>query len=309
MAPVPLAGAGDGGPALELRREPSAPARLAPMPAVEEGPFVRAVPAGAAAFGGFLDGVQESRVAAWLAEGVPLVVGRVGAAVLAREGRDLRAWPGGVRERTVVVAPQALLDAATWAEVATIATVVDSGASADDRHPDRLVSAAVHAVEQVRAAEERALAEQWADDALEPLCVDGSIAALGAAAHAPRIVGLVKSHRTLVVAPEELPALLALPEGSRTRVVALTGSHHRSTVWTWYLRLRAPVATDPLFGLVRVELADAGEPTARADTVSGWVLAERTPLALPDARWDVMPYGIARCETYLKRGLGLRTGA
>lgn len=287
------------GPPLEARADRAAPPRVSPMPAVEALVAPRPVPATGAAFGGFLDGVQGSRVAAWLPGGVPLVLARVAAVVLAREGRQLRTW-GGIRERHVCVAPRARVDDATWEALAAAVPLVDSGAAADTWHPDELLSRAVHAVEALRAAEERALAERWAHEGVAPLCADGSIAALGQAAHAPRIVGVVKSHRTLLAAPADLPALLALPEGHRTAVLALGGSHHRSAVWTWYLRCRAPQAQDPLFGLVRLEIADQGDPTARADAASAWVLADRTPLALPDARWDVMPYGIARCEALLR---------
>jgi hypothetical protein len=287
------------GPPLEARSDRAAPPRVSPMPLVEALPAPRAVPTTGAAFGGFLDGVQSSHVGAWLPGGVPVVVARVAAVVLARDGRQLHTW-GGVRVRHVCVAPRARLDEATWDTLAAAVPVVDSGAAADAWHPEELLARAVHAVEAARAAEERALAERWAEDGVAPLCVDGSIAALGVAAHAPRLVGVVKSHRTLLVAPADLPALLALPEGHRTAVMALSGSHHRSAVWTWYLRCRAPRAQDPLFGLVRLEVADQGDPTARADAASAWVLAERTPLALPDARWDVMPYGIARCEALLR---------
>jgi len=38
----------------------------------------------------------------------------------------------------------------------------------------------------------------------------------------------------------------------------------------------------------------------RADEVSGWVLAEVSPLALPDGRWDKMVYGIRDCEEFLR---------
>ena len=63
-------------------------------------------------------------------------------------------------------------------------------------------------------------------------------------------------------------------------------------------------------GLVRIEVTKPeADVTTRADDVSRWVMAERTPIALPDARWDVMSYGIARCEAYLKRGLALRSSA
>ncbi len=276
------------------------------MPRVEPGGFTRVVPAAEVAFGGFLDGVQESRIVAWTPAGVPVVLGRVGAVILARPERALRLWSDALVERTVVVAPRARLDAGLWDALGAELDLLDSAVAADVRHPEELVTAAVHTVEQARALAERRLAERWCAEAVEPLCVDGSVAVLGAAAHAPQVVGIVKSHRTLVVAPDELPQLLALPEGHRTPVVAFASSHHRSAVWTWYVRVRPPIAADPLFGLLRVEVADHGQPTERADTVSRWVLAERTPLALPDARWDVMPYGIARCELYLKRGRGLR---
>lgn len=299
----------DVGTPLEWQREAASPPRVAPMPVVETGPSIRAVAGSAAAFGGFLDGVQESRVALWLPGGAPVVIARVGAVILQRTARTLSVWPHGVRDRTLVIAPRVRVEPAMWEALSAAMPLVDSAVEDEVCHPESLLAKAVHVVEQARAAEERALAERWATDGVSPLCVDGSIATLGDAAHAPRIVGLVKSHRTLVSAPEAIPALLTLPEGHRTAVVELTGSHHRSRVWTWYLRLRAPRAADPLFGLVRIEIADHGEATARADDVSRWVMAERTPLALPDARWDVMPYGIARCESYLKRGLGLRATA
>ncbi len=306
---MPETAPAQGGTPLEWRPDASTPPRVSPMPLAEDGPFARPVAPGPAAFGGFLDGVQESRVVSWLPSGAPLVVARVGAVILERTGRQLALWPGGMRERALVIAPRALIDAPVWDALAAAVPLVDSAVADEARHPELLLAQAVHATEAARAAEERALAERWAADGVAPLCVDGSIATLGEAAHAPRLAGLVKSHRTLVVAPDEVAALLALPEGHRTRVAELTGSHHRSRVWTWYVRLRAPRSADPFFGLVRIEIASRGNATERADAASRWVLAERTPLSLPDARWDVMPYGIARCEAYLKRGLGLRATA
>ena len=57
---------------------------------------------------------------------------------------------------------------------------------------------------------------------------------------------------------------------------------------------------------VRVEVArtaildDVSVLSERAGAVSRWILAERAPLALPDARWDRMVYGIRDCEEYLR---------
>jgi hypothetical protein len=98
--------------------------------------------------------------------------------------------------------------------------------------------------------------------------------------------------------------LFALPVGSRSRVFS------RGDACSWYLRLRETTRANPLHGMVRIEIAaTTSDLTARADEVSRWVMAERTPIALPDGRWDVMSYGIARCEAYLKRGLALKTTA
>ena len=37
-----------------------------------------------------------------------------------------------------------------------------------------------------------------------------------------------------------------------------------------------------------------------ADLVSGWLLAERAPLALPDGRWDRLLYALNDCEQFLR---------
>jgi hypothetical protein len=81
-------------------------------------------------------------------------------------------------------------------------------------------------------------------------------------------------------------------------------SRQRITVASWYLRLRDPAGHDPLWALVRVEVAhpSAGDRPIgeRADEVSRWVLAETAPLALPDARWDKMVYAVRDCEEFLR---------
>ena len=63
---------------------------------------------------------------------------------------------------------------------------------------------------------------------------------------------------------------------------------------------RDGVAHDALWGIVRVEVAETEDPSARADEVSRWVLAERAPLALPDSRWDRMAYPVRECEEFLR---------
>ena len=57
---------------------------------------------------------------------------------------------------------------------------------------------------------------------------------------------------------------------------------------------------DALFGLVRVEAALSADVSARADEVSRWIIAEGSPLALPDGPWDKMAYGIRDTEEFLR---------
>lgn len=124
-------------------------------------------------------------------------------------------------------------------------------------------------------------------------------------ATAPCAVGVIKSHRTLYVDGGALRAVLALRRGQRSTAFRVASSR-RTPVASWYLRLRDPAGRDPMWGLVRVEAADRGvgeSPealTRRADQISRWILAEATPLALPDGRWDKMVYGIRDCEEFLR---------
>jgi len=55
-----------------------------------------------------------------------------------------------------------------------------------------------------------------------------------------------------------------------------------------------------LFGLVRVEAAESPDLTGCADEISRWIIAEGSPLALPDGRWDKMTYGIRDTEEFLR---------
>ena len=83
-------------------------------------------------------------------------------------------------------------------------------------------------------------------------------------------------------------------------------AYHRTPVASWYLRVRDAKGQDPMWGLLRVEMAmpDAAERldaiSERADLISRWILAEMMPLSLPDGRWDKMVYGIRDCEEFLK---------
>lgn len=256
-----------------------------------------------ASFRAFLDGTQVSRVVAHL-DGIPIVHGTAAAVVRERADRRMRTWRQPLVSRRVY-APLEHLPASERR------ALTDSGFDAADTlegrrveslHPFALQDAAVHAVQEDREALELELASAWCADPAGTLLMDGSIAGSDRVARAHCVVGLVKSHRTLYAESDGLRLVLGLPQGHRSSVFRIT-SPRRTPVASWYLRLRESPGPDPLHGLVRIEAADAftgGALTARADEVSRWVLAEALPLALPDARWDTMLYGIRDCEEFLR---------
>jgi hypothetical protein len=55
-----------------------------------------------------------------------------------------------------------------------------------------------------------------------------------------------------------------------------------------------------LYGLLRIEARAGAATISGATPASGWLLAERAPIATPDARFDRLLYPIHDVETYLK---------
>ncbi len=284
---------------LEAMRTPDEPPRLeAATPLEGDAVRVRAVRGGPLeGFAAFLDGIQRSRVLAH-AGPVPIVHGAVAAAVRARVDRRMRTWEQPVTSQAlyapVAALPRGLADA--LASRVPLRDTGDGGAGA--AHPQEHTARALTAVQRAREAAELSLVAAWAARGEGPLLVDGGISGSADAAASARVVGVVKSHRTLYTDAAALPLVLGLRDGERTTAVRLT-SPRRLPVATWYLRLRDATGRAPLFGLVRVEVALTEALEARADLVSRWILAERAPVSLPDARWDVMVYGVRECEQYL----------
>lgn len=267
-----------------------------------EGPQVsvrRVEPDGTTAFVAFLDGIQRSRVLAH-AGTVPIVHGAVAAAVRRRERRRLTTWQEPVVAEALYAPLRALpaaLAAALQEHCPMVDTFADEAADAA-RHPQEVSARALTAVQRAREGAEQELLTRWVREVAEPVLVDGGISANADAARAACAVGVVKSHRTLYVSGDTLGLVLGLREGERTTAIGLS-TPRRTPVASWYLRLRAHEGRSPLHGLVRVEAARGEDLTGRADRISRWLLAERTPVALPDQRWDVMVYGIRECEQYL----------
>ena len=298
-----------GQPPLEVATRGDEPPRLEAADPLEATRVVARVVPGSptAGFRAFLDGVQRSSVVAH-AGTVPIVHGAVAAVVRHRRDFRLHTWERPrVDER--LYAPLAVLPPALARALRERALAVDpfadDEAPAAVRHPQEWTARALTAVPRAREEAERGLLDAWVATGDGPILVDGGISGCAAASRGESqvAIGVVKSHRTLYVAEDALAVVLGLAAGARTTAFGIA-SPRRHPVASFYLRLRGAEGRSPLFGLVRVEVARGDDLTARADEAARWILAERTPLALPDPRWDVMAYGVRDCEQYLGAILG-----
>lgn len=297
----------DTGAPLEHSTSDARPPRLVGAPVIEGSvmrsrrvfgdPIVR--------FAAFLDGTQSSHVVAY-ADGAPLVLGTIAAVIRQRRNRRLTTWQRPVIERRLYACLRALTTEQRRAlddlDIDVVDTTPDSGDPSV--HPYTLRDDAVHRVQENRERAEQRLAEAWCTHEREPLFIDGGISGSDKIAVSDCTVGVVKSHRTLYAEGDALQVIYRLRQAERSSVFRIT-SPKRLPVASWYLRLRDPTGHDPMWALVRVEVAlparaDAGSLGGRADDVSRWILAEASPLALPDARWDKMVYGIRDCEEFLR---------
>jgi hypothetical protein len=280
--------------------------RLIPVSTLEGGPIRahRVFGDPEVGFEAFLDGTQMSQVLDFVT-GIAVVHGTVAAVVRVRRNRRLATWGQPAVSRAVYV-PRLNVPADYWAALEKLGLpLVDTSdrTTSEPQHPFALRDAAIHRVQKDREQVEQRLAERWCSFEKGMLFIDGGISGSERVAVSSCTVGVVKSHRTLYADGDELQRVFGLRRGERSSVFRIT-SPKRIPVASWYLRLRDPAGRDPLWSLVRVEVAQpsAGDRAIgeRADEVSRWVLAETTPLALPDARWDKMVYGVRDCEEFLR---------
>ncbi len=254
-------------------------------------------------FTGFLDGAQEVRVVNHVG-GIPIVWATVSATVRVRHNRRLTTWAGHppVLERRYYLPLQYLTDLrADWKDDPRVVDTArpDSAGIIPTRHPAALLERAMQKVQQDREALERKLAEAWCDIESSPLYVDGSITTSATASMSGLAVGVIKSHRTLYADGDAFRVVVSLRPGERSSAFRVA-PRFRSPVASWYVRIRSAVGRDALFGLVRVEAAESEDLTTRADEISRWIIAEGSPLALPDHRWDKMSYGVRDAEEFLR---------
>jgi hypothetical protein len=300
--------AGVGERTLEIAAQTNDAPRLISATVLEGGPLRarRVFEPPAAGFRAFLDGTQRSEPALYLG-GTPIVLGHAAAVIRERRNKRMHTWSSPQVE-TRIYCPRAMVSASAWDVLVSQfgGDLVDTSDGAEEllSHPFALRDAAVHLVQAHRERLEHRLAERWCALECDPLFIDGGISGSEAVAVSECTVGVVKSHRTLYAEGPALAVVLGLGHRERSSVFRVT-SPRRTPVASWYLRLRDPSGHDPMWGLVRVELAHPTPQSLdrlgeRADEVSRWILAEASPLALPDARWDKMVYGVRDCEEYLR---------
>jgi hypothetical protein len=275
-----------------------------------EGGFFRAVHVadpktarGESGFAGFLDGTQDVRVVNQ-SHGIPIVWATVSAAIRARVNRRLVAWSGHppIVSRRYYIPFRYVdgLESDFRSHPQVIDTArEDAAGKVPSRHPAALMEAAVQRVQLDREAIELALAEAWCSSEKGTLYVDGSITGSSMVSQSRHAVGVIKSHRRLYADGDAFRVLVGLRAGERSSIFRVS-PRSRYPVASWYVRLRNATGRDALFGLVRVEAALDDEIFARADEISRWIIAEGSPLALPDGRWDKMAYGIRDTEEFLR---------
>jgi hypothetical protein len=248
----------------------------------------------------FLAGIERWGVVAY--DGVaPIVSAYVAAAIRRRNARGVL-HTTSERRRAFTIAPLDRMSANLRQRLEQAAPDLEPMAGDLVEHPVRYLEQVESTVRRVRAAIERDLAESWitAMPADEWLVLDGLLSRSPAVARHPRALGVIKSHGAQFLEGRGLERALTLPAGNRTSVFAVRGGHTRTEVYSWYVRLWPWEGNDLLYGLLRVEArADAGT-VARATEVSGWLWAERAPLATPATRWDRLLYPLHNVEEYLK---------
>ncbi len=293
--------ADDGAPPLEMLAGMDEAPQLVGCQ-ILEGPRLEAHQVGTpiSSFRAFLDGRQKSEAIAFV-RGIPLILGTVAAVIRIQETARATTW--GVARDSKLYAPLAQVGGALPVALHRRIEIVDTDAetvsgSASSRHPLELNRRAFHLIQNARERMEHSLVVRWCEERSgEALLIDGSISRISSGSDLGSIVGLVKSHRTMYLRDDEVERVLSLRAGERSSSFLIESRN--GPVASWYLRLRRESGYDPLWGLVRVEIPVSTHSRQRVDEVSRWVMAETSPISLPDPRWDRLIYGVRDCEMFL----------
>ena len=322
-----LAGAPDVG-----KRPSARAAGIEPLEGPIEARPVPPLPVSASRLRYFLDGAQRTFLV-WRCGLVPVAAVVAAAAVLVRdrEGR-CDVVPGTLRLEHAFLIPRRLgdpkLDELLHRIDARGMTVADplERIEDDDEYAavatdyGRLVELAYDRGRRVREGLEQDLLRRWAADPARDgddgwIVVDGRLHTV-----ASRAIGLVKQFDDAYLAGADAETLLNLPPGHRTTAFHPTDRYRGAGLVArsepdgddspdpdartlWYLRLWDAAGLDARHALIRVEAGPNVRATAQIDELSAWLMAERTPRAVADARWASLLYPVHYLERILKRRL------
>ncbi len=247
----------------------------------------------------FMDGMQRPRGPIYINAPVPIMYGYVAAAVRVRGAdRRMRTLAGYHEVDEALYYPRKLAER-HGLEISGV-RYVDTGRDDLIEHPLALVQAAHDKISTVRGRLESALASRWVSENRNGdwLLVDGGLSS--DYGEQGNVVGVTKSHGTQYLTWDEQRVVLDLRVGERSAAFIPKPRSGSRPVYSWYLRMHASEGRDPYFGLVRVEAPKSARILGMIDEISRWLLAEKAPLSLPDARWDKMIYPIRDCELYMK---------
>jgi len=250
-------------------------------------------------FAYFMDGMERQRHILYCSR-IPVVYGYVAASIRKRVDRRMKTHKSISRE--ALYCPSVLIETGMFAGANLDIVPIDNEDSPAEEHPMILLDAARKRVSNIRNRLEYTITSEWLDEfdgSDDWLLVDGSITGDHHKYKIPNIVGAIKSHQTNYFEGDDRRKILDLKEGERSGVFIPLG-RNRPEVYSWYLRLRPSEGQDVHFGLIRVEAAKCARTLDMVDEISRWIMAERSPLSLPDSRWDRMIYPIRDCEQYLK---------
>lgn len=241
----------------------------------------------------FLDGTQRYEVVGY-AGVTPIVHATIAAAVLVRRDRQLKVFAR--HERRLVVSREQVLDSLQDELDGAVGVAIPEKGSP---HVVADLQLAAREVDKYRGHLEVEAGIDFRRESDAWLVVDGSLGDSRDWASDPRMIGVSKSHATLPFDGADLEAYLRIQPGHRSPVFQPKG-HRYFPVYSWALRLRPWEGKDLLHGLVRLEAAPIRETIESADQLSRWLLAERSPVSMPDPRWDRLLYGIRSVEQYLR---------
>lgn len=250
-------------------------------------------------FAYFVDGMQRPRGPIYINSPVPILYGYVAAAIRMRgPDRRMRALPGYHEIDEALYYPRKLAE--RYGLDISGLRYIDTSDDDTIEHPLALIEAARDKISTVRGRLEDALVRKWLCERYDGnwLLVDGGLT--GDYGENANVVGVTKSHGTQYLPWDEQCAVLSLRVGERSAAFVPEPRSGPRPVYSWYLRMHPSEGRDPYFGLVRVEAPRCARILGMIDEISRWLLAERTPLSLPDARWDKMIYPIRDCELYMK---------